>query len=346
MGRPGLYNDNINRAYPFIRETVDNKTLDPAVVIEALPDDIIADAGFMMGLSSGFEAGSHSVYLKEIHRNGSLFYFVFESDAPLLFGHPLVFVRDLADEDYTLTYQDEADSPALPSSDSSASVSASDSSASASEDCPPEPLWTGFLVTGRLASLAAILSSGNSLVRSDDGGVIEPALIHNVAGSYVSSFNLANQDRTRVDAPTGCPPIDYGFENGDDVLFVNCRCLRGNVRIKAGYNAFVRQETFDNAIEIGAAVGAGEGEPCESVLLFEDETPPEGTSTPEGSFLCNEVLRAINGVGGKNFNLTAGLGVTISEDVEDNRVIIDVNQNRLAVCLAEEDVSESVSESL
>ena len=111
MPQIDFYNDNENRAYPFVLETVDMRP--PAVppTIEDLPNAVAVDAGFMMGLQSGFDAALHDVWLHEIRREGTTFFLEFRSDAPGLFERPLIFVRTTGDLDFTIEYVDNFSDP-------------------------------------------------------------------------------------------------------------------------------------------------------------------------------------------------------------------------------------------
>jgi hypothetical protein len=203
--------------------------------------------------------------------------------------------------------------------------------------CDPEPAWSGFLVTGDLGDLLAILTAdGQQLTRAGGGdAVLEPALAQNLGGGYVASVNLANDDRTRVDAPDECPPTQWPYPTGPNRVFVSAACLRGDLRFSAGYNAVVRQDDAANAIVIGAAVGAGAGEPCGEVPLFPGEGPPPGSTLLTGGPACNQVVRTINGVGGQFSSIVSGLGVRVDAVPEDATVVVDVDMRQLAVCYSD-----------
>ena len=73
MPRPGFYNDNEHRAYPFIF----NK--DQAA---ALPDSLVVDLNVIMGLDSEFEPGAHDVWLDRVTRAGDTLTLELRTDAP------------------------------------------------------------------------------------------------------------------------------------------------------------------------------------------------------------------------------------------------------------------------
>jgi hypothetical protein len=172
---------------------------------------------------------------------------------------------------------------------------------------------------------------------------VEPALIINQAGAYVDSLNLANADRTRATAPEGCPEITWPHDIGQ--IFVSSRCVRGDVKMKPGYNTTILVNAFENAIEVSAFVGAGEGEVCSQPKLFSEESPPVGdfTTLLDGSLLCNQTIRSIDGVGGRFLDFLGGAGVNVQPVPEENKIILDADMAELVICFTE---SESDSDSV
>ena len=55
MALPNFFNENINRSFPFQRATVgvDTPTSGTVTMLQ-LPDNFIADCGFILGPESGF----------------------------------------------------------------------------------------------------------------------------------------------------------------------------------------------------------------------------------------------------------------------------------------------------
>lgn len=367
MAKPGFWNDNRFRAYPFLRGEVG---VSGSGAIANVPNDVIVDAGFTMGLESGYVEGEHSVWLSSVTRSGTTLTFVFESDAPGLFNRPLTFTRNINGGEYQLEYQDaiaevydsESDSlfdAGLVDDELFLSLTdgewllvtgswyvtgdGSDISASFSYDgddeCDADPLWSGFLVTGRFDDFTIADASS----WTGDVAVVEPATIVSLVNSYVSTVNVGNADRTRVDAAEGCPEMSWAYPVGEDVVHIQQTCLTGGIRFKAGYNAEIEQDNAQNQIIIGADVGAGEGVPCDEIPLFPAETPPEGSTLYEGGPRCNEVLRSINGMGGQLLRILSGTGVNITEVPAQNKLIMDFDMRGLAVCYDDvSDVSESV----
>lgn len=328
MSSPNFYNLNRNRAFPFLKGSVGIDT--PAAgpfTMRQLPGEVIVDCGFVMGVEADYQDDIHTVYLYRIRRDGDTFFFEFASDTDSLAGVTLVFTRQLGEEDYAMEHLDLLEASGGADSQSLAGYA-------------PQA-WSGYLVTGRLSALADRLAPGASVVRGDDDAVVEPALILNLAKSYLGSVSLANQDRTRITAVEGCDELVW--EN-TAAYFVDAYCITGAIRWQEGYNCRIQQDNEENAIILKAEVGGGEGEPCAEIPLYSGEGPPLGglSSLLTGGYRCNEVLRSINGVGGPLFTLRPGLGVSITPNPGTHRITIDVNMMGLAVCYSTSEVSESI----
>lgn len=319
MGRTGFFNDNENRGYPFVPDVTGDPAGD-AGTVDLLPDSVIVDCGFLMGLGSDFEEGSHSVYLSRVSRSGFEFTFEFSSDAPGLFGSSLSFVRDFSDGRYLTSFSDTV------------STDSDSASLSASPDCPEPDLWSGFLVTGTFDDLEELIGDGEAWVGSVKHRV-EPALARSMVASFVNSINLANGDRTRADAPDGCTELVYPFET--DQVYTNATCLQGELFVKPGYNLSISQGIFTNELVLSANVGAGEGEVCDEIKLFDTESAISGKSTLDGSERCSETIRSINGIGGELLSILGGSGVTVSSDSNANKITIDIDFGDLEFCFVE-----------
>jgi hypothetical protein len=121
MARPGFFNDNINRDYPFLHDWFDgHKVVDtdpesptykecietqtngplPGWRVKDLPDYAVADFGCVMGVESGYVEGIHSVWLQQVRRKASTISYEFHSDAPGLNGRALIFDRDITASDF------------------------------------------------------------------------------------------------------------------------------------------------------------------------------------------------------------------------------------------------------
>jgi len=121
--------------------------------------------------------------------------------------------------------------------------------------------------------------------------------------------------------------------------------MTGVVSLSEGYNADIQLSETSNTIQIGAAVGAGAGEPCQRPVpdeadpleAFSSQSSSSGSSSEEAVPLpaaeCDEVVNTINGVrptldGG--FQLTGGAGITVENEVDNNtvRIIFGTGDNR------------------
>lgn len=295
MARPGFYNDNLGRSFPFV-----------VVPGSSLPTYAVCDFGCTMYAGSGFIPGTHSVMLTTISRSGSTFSFEFTSDAPGLSGLSLVFTRDVTDSRYATDY-------AEPSTESSV--------------CDEHLRWLGYLVTGDMTALAALVADGASLVGSF---VVEPSQIRSADGCYARSINVANADRTRAEPTADCRSFCWPFTLSD--FYTVGECLTGSVVFKEGYNARVGLDTGDNAITIDASVGAGAGEPYELVKVTDDEGPPAGLSLLDGSLACCDVVRSINGVGSRYFRISGQGGVIVTPVPAEHKVVVDVRMFSMANC--------------
>lgn len=350
MARPNFFNENQNRTYPFVKGSTGVSTPDVGLpTMSELPDDFLVDCGFIMGPESDYAEGEHSVFLHKISRATEfLFAFEFRSDAPSLGNTVLIFVRSLTDPKFTTEFL-ESDIPEFRELSESLSVSASAStsdsssaSASLSISFPAdvvcgEPYWSGYLVTGDMNDIATRMPVGSEITRQSDAeSLVEPALVQNLNQGQVVSLNLANADRTRAGTPDYCPPNEWAFDTG--LVYTNKECLQGDLKIRAGYNLSLTQDSVTNSFSLSPLVGAGAGEPCQEIKLFPEESPPLGATNGllEGDFYCNEAVRTINGLQGPNLDIVPGPGVAITTDNVSGTVFIDLNLADLALCAEDE----------
>lgn len=328
MPREGFLDENAGRSYPFLAGTVGQPEPgpDPGSALY-LPDSAILDFGALLGLNAGFVEDEHIVYLAAVRRQDDQFEFEFRSTAPGLSQEPLIFCRNLEDPRHAVEYADSVDQ-------------SSDDDSDEPGDCQEEPGWSGYLVTGDLTDLADLLSSGQELTGTATQQV-EPALLRNLAGSYVRAINAANGERTRVTAREGCREPCWPFAPAD--LYVVGRCLQGNVRFEAGYNCSIRVQ--DDLLEFSAGIGLGAGEPCEEVPIFPAEAPPTNSELLTGGNTCDEGIRSINGIGGRLLQIVAGRGVTVTPVPADNSIEINVDFHDMALCVSIPDTDDCSEES-
>jgi hypothetical protein len=308
MARPGFYNDNAHRSYPFL----------DADLGMPLPESAVVDFGCLMGLSVGYDDEAHKVYLHRVYRDTGVFRFEFRCTAPAMAGQSLTFlVPDTSSEYASFT--------------ATVDVAPGSSGSSLSSECGDDPDWEGFLVIGDLFDLKNAIAVSESL--DDVGGAttVEPALVQNLARTFVRAVHLANADRVRTQPPPGCPDSDVPTTDPDH-SYVIARCLTGDLKFVEGYNSSIRQSDSDNAIVIGASVGAGAGQPCDEVPLYPGEMSPDGGQLLTGGPTCGEILKSINGVGGKVIRLNQGTGVRITPGETEGELIVAVDLHDLAVC--------------
>lgn len=333
MARPNFFNDNQGRTFPLVQHfqeelEVSESSLSAPMIFSMLnlPNSALVDFGATLGVQAYYTEATHVVYLSAVKRQGDLFIFEFRSTAPGLTDSVLSFSRSVTSTAYEVEYVD---------------ATPLDSEASASEStCVDDPAWSGYLATGTMEDLRLVLDNdGDKLKGDENGALVEPALIQNMSELYARSINLANADRTRAENPDNCIPLQWSFDS--QAHYVTQVCLTGPVRFVEGFNTVITQDTPGNRIIIGAEVGAGQGEPCDEVPLFTGETAPAGAVRLTGGPGCNELIRSINGIGGRRVAIAGGNGVTVEPDPANHRVIVDINFADLAVCYDGIDPEES-----
>jgi hypothetical protein len=301
MPRPGFYNDNEYRAYPFVFK--------PNVT--TLPNSSIVDCGIIMGLDSEFDGQQHSVWLKTVRRVDNVFEFEFDTDAPGAANNPLIFRRDVNAEEW-LT-EDAESAPYVKDINS----------------CAVEPVWSGFLVTGPLTELQAALPANGSLTL-EQNYILEPARIQSLVKTYLRTISLGNLSRPM--AQSACDPPDTSSR----YVVINKRCVTGDIRFKEGYNAQIRQRQLSREIAISAGRNLGmpfDADICKTygeIPFYANEQPPAGSKFLSGGPACDELVNAINGVSGPDVNIVGGTGVEITADPETNTIFIDLSATSIA----------------
>lgn len=298
MPRPGFYNDNEYRAYPFVHK----KSYTGA----ALPDSTVVDVGIIMGLDSAFETGQHSVWLSSIARGSGNVTFTFVTDAN---GTPLVFTCPEATEEWTTVYAESADPVSVLS------------------DCNPAPVWEGYIVIGKLADILAQVSNNTTRTYGAGVRVIEPARIQSLLKHHVRSINVGNFSRVLVQPVEACqePGAEPPAERS---VVANAVCMQGALQLKEGYNCRIQQISRTNALVVSAEQNAGEPNTAElcnhgSELPFYASEPfdPE-TGFYSGGPACNQTISTINGLSGANTRIVGGTGVRITTDQATHTITI------------------------
>lgn len=304
MARPGFYNDNEYRAYPFL--------FSAAYTEAALPNSAVVDCGLIMGLASGFVAEAHSAWLSAVRRQSGLVVFEFATDAPGANDAPLVFSCPEDGADWTTIFAEAALEPAT---------------------CDDEAAWEGYLVHGPLtALLAALDESGGELTFAPNQCAVEPGRVQSLVKSYVRSINVGNFPRVRHAPPVGC---DSSSSSASADIVVNERCIQGPVRLKEGYNCRIRQTARLNELRVSAEIGAGDidtSELCEhggELPLYPAEPFDPETGFYSGGESCKQTIATINGVGGTNVNIVGGSGVRVSTSEAEHTLTVELLSNNL-----------------
>lgn len=159
---------------------------------------------------------------------------------------------------------------------------------------------------------------------------VEPSQITNFAGTYARSFYVANADRTRATTADECR--DYCWPFVLDEHYVRCECIIGPLLFSAGYNTCIQLDPNENSITVDACLGGGDGVPCELPEVTDDEGPPAGRTLLDGSLGCDEIIRSINGIGRRYFQITGGGGVIVTAVPEQHKIVVDVRLHDLAIC--------------
>lgn len=328
MSRPGFYNDNEYRAYPFVYNSA----------ADVLPTSAVVDAGFVMGLDANYDEQIDYVWLERVTRVCSTgrieFRFVFRATGV---SPAITFVRVApgGGQPPTIEWATEY------------------AQSAASGACGDEPVWSGFMVSGRLNDLAARMetdfgvpdtSAGpitHELVFADTQYRVEPARMQNLRKAYLRSISLGNY--TRAASPT-CSD-GAAIQLPSKTVIVNKRCMQGNLLFKEGYNCQIIQKTRNNSINIGAVKGSGTPEDAElcanagEIPFSPDEQRPlevaaaDGKPAVRSKFLsggpaCKDLIFTINGIGGSNVNLIGGTNFNVLGPDQDETATLHLNINQ------------------
>lgn len=278
----GFLNTNAARAFPFLSGAF---AAPEAGDLAALPTETVLDFGAEV-LVAGFLPATHRVFLSEIRRVGTSYWFVFRTDCPALAGLPLVFLREPDAAPYAASFSD-----ADVSDEDIGPVSASFPSASEGVTCPGQAPWRGYLVTGPMAGLAALLPAPGVLAGVAD---VEPCLV-SVDSDRVDRVELVDDEPTAFTAPPECGGPSEAPETATSVV---ASCLQGDLVLAPGYNAVVTASA-----RAGSLTVAG---------------PDDAAAR------CDEVLRTVNGVPGPRVWLRAGPGVEVVADADANEVVVRI----------------------
>jgi hypothetical protein len=371
MPQSGFYNDNEYRDYPFLTQgrplefvrtvvasgSSSSSSSPSSVSSEAgtpgLPHATIVDFGAIMSIGSGFLEEEHWVYLHSVRRQGSYLRFLFRDTKT---DEWLVFHRHIHAAEFTSSWEASVPDPAevpWPNESSSSLESSSPSSSSSSvaapfalEECS-EPQWEGFLVTGLLTEIVSLVNDGETIIFDYRIWVIEPTRVQSLYKSFVRTINLANRQRTLVTPADRCVPSSSSLSDTADQVWANQLCMQDHLEFKAGFNCTIRQEDVANAIVIDGTPGGGGdgvGQNCEDFRLYHGEAKPGGGDYYTGGPTCGDIVKTINGKGGRRLRIHAGPGFKISTDpTNQSRLIVDAALDDFALCFPEPSSSSSSS---
>lgn len=325
MSKPGFYNDNEYRAYPFVAKTPKTLIVEGlATTGPALPDDAIVDAGFVMGLDAEYDDRVGKVFLSEIVRQPAGIKFVFSFSGGSLIS-PLNFVVPLDTFEYSTVIEESA----------------------SSGSCGAEPLWDGFLVVGKLDALLQALDDANNVLTFQSGRYqIEPARVQNMNKAYLRSISVGNFERVKT------PPCgDTEDVSGTRQVILNGVCLQGPIQFKEGYQTSITQTDRTNTLAFSSAKTSGlraDDDLCEyrgEIPLYSGEendkplihgtvgnTPARRSEFLSGGWACKDLIFTINGVGGSNVNIIGGKNIQISYDETAQAIKVALAENARGQC--------------
>lgn len=346
MPRPGFYNDNEYRAYPFIyapQLTFDSVAAFPNTgetdklylntttntvyrwrnsayvslgntANAMLPPSAIVDAGFIMGIDAEYDETQHEIWLSEIKKETvnavEFFRFVFTTNAT---NKTLTFTVPLNTDEWAIEY---ADSAVI--------------DGAGNTNCADEPVWSGFIVTGPLQALRDIFDViASPLVFTPKTYVAETCCVQNLHKAYLRSISVGNYSRAAV-------PNCGNNTVTPRTIIANARCIKGDIRLKEGYNCQITQTDRVNEIIVGALKGAGaqiDEELCEhgsEIALYPGEPLANNSVFYSGGPSCEELITTINGLGGPNVNIIGGAGINVT--VENGAIKIQKRPNASVNC--------------
>ena len=274
------YNTNQHRYFPFTDSVVLGNG-------QVFPRDGVLDAGLFFGGESGYELDTHLVYLRGVRQSGSdvTLYFRATSD-------PLALVDLTATFDTSTAFGEMVEIHA--------------------PDGPRQAY--GYVVIGDAQKISDALLGVATLVTatlSYDGGPaeVEPSRVQSQYLSVLTRLTLVEKQTTQW-APAG-------EDAAEEQYVVKAEDLVGNLYFNDGFNTEANIRPAENAVEIRAAVGYGQGEFCDW------ETVP-------GMPLCGQLIAAVNGVQASpdgGFTILGGRGIeVVPHDTEEAKLVVRVGR--------------------
>lgn len=303
MARGGFHDDNAQRDYPLVPTAGGRPSMiHPRLGAVPLPTQLLVDFSCLLGLDSGWSP-SASTWLASVERVYESAVVRLRCDAPGLAGMELAFFASRpGPADASARFVGGGQPPAA---------------------CGDRLLWEGTILVGSLDDLMDLLADGEALTAAAGALPLEPALAQDLSRTYVRSINLANAPRVVVSPSPGCgdPPAEA---TGPATLVVGATCLGGDVALRAGYNAAIRQNDRDNSLRVSAVLDGGAGQPCGEVPLGV-ESPPAGSTLLSGGPSCGDVITSVNGLSAAAITLAGG-GDRARVYMFNNRLIVDLTR--------------------
>ena len=318
MAERGFLNIADFISYPLVTYA-DRKVLAPPEDFPRQPKGIV-DAGFIMGLDSGFRAAANNVTLYALVMTPTDISFDFRSDASGLSGFRWLFTFSLTDPFGCTQYQKVT---------------------KISTGLEFDELGEAYVVSGDFEKLIAGITVGVHIVADDNEGrplYVEPARIHSLVDTYARGISVADSRRS---CPEACCTSSSSSSSGpvvQDSAFVQAAGLQGAIDFMAGWNSVIQLDEVNNAIVFGAEIGAGDGPQCVNgcwINYLVDEQGlrvDTGNSKMGGCDDCGAFIRSINGQGFDNgkVELRGGPGIY----VEIVNGVIEVTVDLSATCVA------------
>ena len=283
------------------------------------PTSTILDAGFIMGLDAEYAENIHSVWLAQIKKIDDTFEFVFATNAT---AKKLSFFRSVNSQEWTNEH--------------------AESFSDDGKRCAVEPVWSGFIVTGNLAALSELFVTaatnnvwtfGDISQTQANRYLIEPGLIQNLNRAYLRSISVGNYSRVVV------PPCGSADTDADRTIVPNALCLKGDIRLKEGYNCEITQTDRSNELSVTALFNAGAGSTSTELCAHGSEVPfyvneplAPNSKFYSGGPACNETISSINGFNGPSVNIVGGVGVNILADSDTHEIIVQKKPNSQVNC--------------
>ena len=285
MAELDFFNTNAFIVYPFMATS-------------ALPNDAIVDAGFVMGVDSGFDTATDQIALYSVVVSAHQVTFNFTCTTVALSSYMWSFAVELGAPFGSVVYTD---------------ISLSGTQA--------PNIGSGFINIGSLTATAASLGIGTHVLSPQP--VLEPALIQNLSGGYVNSINIANDPRSCM--LEGCAT---GISSPTGVAYLLATGMLGDVQFKEGKNIQISVNQNLGSIDFNAVIGYGDGITCQNMLvgvtgIYADNcgqcqdfiTSINGITSPSGALLLSMTPKTNIVVTGVS-ELT--IETTLSQECENN----------------------------